>query len=180
MKISLIIVVPFLLTTLTNCGRDLTSKDYLVSFNDTITNRYGYKDTYGVVVIPPGKYQMCFTDTFRSYAVVALVKDGIVAINRQENVMYEVFMFDNGPDEPSDGLFRIIAKHKIGYADATTGKVVITPQFECAKPFENGLAEVSYDCKLHPDGEHSSWQSSSWFYIDKTGKRTEATPTSLQ
>ncbi|MDP2335267.1 MAG: WG repeat-containing protein [Bacteroidota bacterium] len=164
-----------LFISLTSCGPIVKNNGYLVSFNDTITDGYGYKNQDGDIVIPPGKYLRCFTDTFKAYAIVAKQNSGFVAIDRQENVLYEVFPFDNGPDEPSDGLFRILENNKIGFADAVTGKVVIKPQFDCAWPFENGVAEVSNDCKTQQEGEHSIWESNNWFYIDKTGKKIEKT-----
>jgi hypothetical protein len=147
--------------------------DYLISFNDTIKDQWGYKNQNGEIVIPSGKYLRCFTDTFKTYAIVVKPNSGFIAIDRQEKNLYEVFPFDNGPDEPSEGLFRIMLDKKIGYADSATGKVVIMPQFDCAWPFENGVAEVSTDCKTQPDGEHSIWVSDNWFYIDKTGKKVE-------
>ncbi len=132
---------------------------------------YGYRSLHGDTVIQPGKYSICYTDTFKTYAIVLKPNLGIIAINRQEKVLYKVFPFDNGPDYVSDGLFRILKGNKIGYADAISGKVVIKPQFSCAFPFENGLAKVSMNCSAYAEGEHRSWKSSNWFYIDKTGKR---------
>src|SRR5665647_274044 len=147
---------------------------YLISFNDTIKDEYGYKNNKGEIIIPAGRYARCFTDTFKIYAFVVKPNSGLfIAIDRQENLLYEVFPFDNGPDEPSEGLFRIMSDKKIGYADSLTGKVVIKPQFDCAWPFENGVAEVSTGCKTQQDGEHSSWISDHWFYIDKRGKTVE-------
>ncbi len=167
------IVIGILLLSggLSNCGQSHRDKDYLVSFDDTIKNQYGYKNQNGDIVIPPGKYSMCFTDTFTTYAIVTMPHKGFLAIDRKENILYEVFPFDNGPDEPSDGLFRIIGNHKIGYADAITGKVVIKPQFSCAQPFENGIAEVSDECTTQTTGEHTSWLSDNWYHIDKSGKK---------
>lgn len=86
--------------------------------------------------------------------------------------MYKVFPFDNGPDYAADGLFRIVTNNKIGYADEATGKVIIKPQFDCAFPFENGVAKVGLNCTTHSDGEHSYWTSNNWFYINKKGKKT--------
>jgi len=172
--VSSIIVLVLLINSLSSCKTPIVkNKDYLISFTDTVKEESGYKNQNGKIVIPSGKYLRCFTDTFRTYAIVAKLNSGFVAIDRQKNVLYEVFPFDNDLDEPSDGLFRIILNHKIGYADSATGKIVIPPQFYCAWPFENGVAEVSTDCKTEPDGEHSSWVSDNWFYIDKTGKRVK-------
>lgn len=152
-------------------GQTTTDKDILIAFVDTVKDEYGYKDLKGDIIIPLGKYSFCFTDTFKTYAIVAIPHKGFVAIDRQENILYNVFPFDNGPDYLSDGLFRILINDKIGYADSATGQIIIKPQFACAWQFENGIAKVSKDCKTQSDGEHSTWLSKSWFYIDRTGKR---------
>ncbi|MFA6483115.1 MAG: WG repeat-containing protein [Bacteroidales bacterium] len=167
MKITML----FLLMGLANCRPAIRNNDYLVSFNDTITDQYGYKNSHGEIVIPLGKYERCFTDTFKTYAIVVKPNGGFIAIDRQENVLYGIFPYDNGPDYPSEGLFRILENNKIGYADSITGKVVIKPQFDCAWPFENGVAKVSNDCNTQEQGEHSIWLSDHWFYIDKNGKK---------
>lgn len=168
-----IMVYLLLFSGLTSCGPAIKNNDYLVSFTDTIKDECGFKNKNGDIVIPLGKYSRCFTDTFKTYAIVVKPHSGFLAIDRQENVLYEVFSYDNGPDYTSDGLFRIIVNHKIGFADSTTGKIVIKPQFDCAWPFENGVAEVSIDCKTQSEGEHSIWLSDHWYYIDKTGKIVE-------
>lgn len=162
-----------LFTIMAGCRPKLKSNDYLVSFNDTIKDQWGYKNQNGEIIIPSGKYLRCFTDTFKTYAIVVKPNSGFIAIDRQEEVLYEIFPFDNGPDESSEGLFRILEKNKIGFADSLTGKIVIKPQFDCARPFENGVAEVSNTCSTIQEGEHSIWKSDHWFYIDKAGKRVE-------
>jgi WG containing repeat len=92
-----------------------------------------------------------------------------VVINEQKTVLYDVFPYDNGPDAPSEGLYRIVKDGKIGYADETTNAIVIAPQYDCAYPFENGKAKVSTDCKTTQDGDHSVWESDAWQFIDKKG-----------
>jgi len=146
------------------------NNDILVLYDDTVNNGHGYKNLHGEIIIPAGKYSFCFTDTFRTYAIVTSPKMGFVAIDRKENILYSVFPFDNGPDYVEDGLFRIVKDGKIGYADATTGKIVIPPKFACAWPFEKGKAQVSMTCESKSFGEHSTWISDKWFYIDKRGK----------
>jgi hypothetical protein len=169
-----IIVLLFLFGCLTSCRPAIKHNDYLVSFNDTVKDQWGYKNQNGEIVIPLGKYTRCFTDTFKTYAFVLKPNSGLfLAIDRQESVLYEVFPFDNGPDYSREGLFRIIENKKIGFADSTTGNIVIKPQFGCAGTFENGLAKVSIECKTQSEGEHSSWISDHWYYIDKTGKKVE-------
>lgn len=177
MKINSILGILFcliLINSFCKCKPSITkNKNYLIIFTDSTTDNQGYKNIKGKIVIPAGKYSRCFTDTFKTYAIVIKENLGFIAIDFKENTLYEVFAFDNGPDEPSEGLFRIIRDKKIGYADSQTGKIVIKPQFDCAEPFNNGLAEVSNKCSTIQDGEHSIWQSEHWFYINKTGKRFE-------
>ncbi len=174
----------FTLLLLAGCGASNTTNDqaaagqstapdgYWLAFTDSVSEQLGYKDAAGTVQVPAGKYQMCFTDTFRTYAIVAHPDSGLVAIDRQGQVKYHVFQFDNGPDQVAEGLFRIQRADKIGYADALSGEIVIAPQFACAYPFADGLAKVSNDCQIETDGEYSSWISNSWYSIDRGGKKT--------
>jgi hypothetical protein len=90
--------------------------------------------------------------------------------NSKKKTLYEVFLYDNGPDYPAEGLIRVVKNGKIGYANAKTYKIVITPQFDCAFPFENGKAKVSNNCKKLKDGEHNIWTSETWQSVDKKGK----------
>src|SRR5690349_1814153 len=80
------------------------NNDILVLHDDTVNNGHGYKNLHGEIIIPAGKYSFCFTDTFRTYAIVTSPKMGFVAIDRKENILYSVFPFDNGPDYVEDGL----------------------------------------------------------------------------
>jgi WG containing repeat len=93
-----------------------------------------------------------------------------VILDAQKTAVYDVFIYDNGPDYEAEGLIRVVKNGKIGYADAKTYAIVIEPQFDCAYPFENGKAKVSNQCKTVKDGEHSMWDSDAWQYVDKTGK----------
>lgn len=152
--------------------------DYLVRFsNDNDSSKetsYGYKNLQGAIIIPLGKYNHCFTDTFKNIAFVyddKLTNSKVVAIDRNENILFDAYLFDNGPDELEDGLFRIIRNEKIGYADKN-GVIVIAPQFGCADQFENEIARVTLNCKIvksEKDQEHSIEESDDWFYIDKKG-----------
>lgn len=143
--------------------------DYLLAFKDTLKNESGYINKDGDTVILAGKYLFCFTDTFRTFAIVNKKKFGFVAINRNEEVLYQIFTYDNGPDYAADGLFRIIKNNKIGYADPLTGEIKIEPKFSCAFPFEAGRAKVSTNCEIKTIGEHRIWLSNNWFYINKQG-----------
>ena len=152
--------------------------DYLVSFSDDNNSSdgtsYGYRNLQGEIVIPLGKYQQCFTDTFKNFAFVygdKLTNSKVIAIDRNEKILFEAYMFDNGPNWLEDSLFRIIRNGKIGYADVN-GFIIIAPNYECADQFENGTARVALNCNLvksENDTEHTSMESDSWFYIDKKG-----------
>ncbi|MNJ84201.1 hypothetical protein D3C87_16460 [compost metagenome] len=137
---------------------------------------YAYVDKNGDTIIPAGAFDNCFSDIFTTFAYVsdARFKDkGMVAVNRNKEIIFEAFLFDNGPDYIVDGLFRIKRNGKIGYADPT-GKVVIEAKYSCAYPFENGKAKVALNCETVKDElEHHSWESTEWFYIDKTGKEVK-------
>lgn len=154
-------------------GQKSKNDNYWLSFIDTSKDEYGYKNLKGDTVIQPGKYSMCFTDTFRNYAIVLKLNSGFVSIDRQQNILYKVLPFDNGPDYTSDGLFRILKDNKIGYADSETGKIIIKPQYHCAFPFDNGIAKVSLKCKTKSHGEHTTWISNKWFYINKKGRKVK-------
>jgi len=170
-KIQTIGLLLFIIVGQIAFGQTPNSKGYLVRIADSIKDEYGYKNLSGDTIIPLGKYGICFTDTFKTYAFVLKPHSGFVAIDRQENVLYQVFSIDNGPDKASDELFRIIKNSKIGFANSLTGKVIIKPQFDCAWPFRNGVAKVSMECTKVPDGEYSTWVSDKWYYIDKSGKK---------
>jgi hypothetical protein len=93
-----------------------------------------------------------------------------VIMDSREKVLYDVFIYDNGPDYSSDGLIRVVKNGKIGYANAKTYAIVINPMFDCAYPFEDGKAKVSTKCRTVKDGEYSIWESEKWQYVDKKGK----------
>lgn len=132
----------------------------------------GYVNTRGDTIIQIGRFYYCYTDTITDYGIV-LDKNGVCkAIDKSGNYLYDVKWYDNGPDYPSEGLFRIIIDGKTGYANGK-GKIIIEPQFACTNPFKNGKAKVTYECDLVDDGEHKIMKSDSWFYIDKTGHKID-------
>ena len=67
----------------------------------------GYVNIKGEVIIPFGKYPVCFTDTLKNFAVVYAKGKGFIGIDRNENILFNVYEIDNGPDYPSEGAFRI-------------------------------------------------------------------------
>lgn len=140
------------------------------------TDNCGYVDKDGNIMIPIGKYFMCFTDTFRTYAIVSFKdKSGFIGIDKVEKELFTVFPFDNGPDYISDGTFRIIKNSKMGFAD-TNGKIIIQPIYDFTFGFDKGLALVNVGGhREKPDPtdsncEYYTWAGGKWGVIDKKGK----------
>ncbi|MBS1626137.1 MAG: WG repeat-containing protein [Bacteroidetes bacterium] len=145
------------------------SVNYLVVFCDEAGN-CGYKDHSGQVVIPPGKYAYLFTDTFYNTAIVQDEKMGIVAIDRQERPLYKVFVFDKAPEYASEGLYRIYAKGKFGFA--SLDQVVIPAKFDFVYPFSGDYAVFVSGCRIQSDvsGQHIEIIGGKYGYIDHDGK----------
>jgi hypothetical protein len=149
-------------------GHAQYKSDCLVLMENT-ENESGYLSSKGDTIIPFGKYEHCFTSKFCVFAIVSSKDKGIVGINRKEEVLFNVFQFDNGPDPLSNGLFRIIKNGKIGYAD-NQGKIIIRPQYDCAEPFINGKARVGKGCRMEITGEHTAWTGGNWFTVNRKGQ----------
>src|ERR1044071_1957679 len=64
----ILFLIPLLTVLLLSCNTS-AQNDYLLRFETDAGT--GYQTVDGEVVIPSGKYDMCFTDPFRTYAVVA-------------------------------------------------------------------------------------------------------------
>lgn len=153
-----------------NCSDNSGGNIWVLDCKEGTTESCGYVNQEGEVMIDHGKYAMSFTDTFDHYAIVVKQDEGIVAINKAEEVLYKVFMYDNGPDYPSEGYFRIIEDQKIGYADARTGEIKIAPTYTAARPFVHDYAPVCPDCESIKDAGHSKWDNGKWGLIDKSGQ----------
>ena len=87
---------------------------------------------------------------------------------------YAVYQFDNGDDYVSEGVRRVVdGRGRIGFADES-GRVAVEPRFAFAFPFSDGVAKVSDSGRMVSDGEHSRWESDSWYYVDHSGNRVSA------
>lgn len=136
-------------------------------------DKVGYADEGGNMVIPFGKYRYCYSEEFDRIAFVGLFdRQGIYAIDRNENVLFEIFICDNGPDKVNEGLFRIVRNGKTGFAD-TLGKVIIGPEFDCILPFSEGLAIFGVNGRLNRNGDHLEYIGGKWGFIDKQGKQVQ-------
>lgn len=134
-----------------------------------------YLSVAGDTVIPFGRYYQSETPLFDNVAVVLKPGAGWVAIDRHERVLYHLFMYDNGPDDPAEGVRRIVdAAGRIGFADSASGRVVLAPQYVAAFPFAHGRARVGSRCQVLRDGEHWLWSCAEWHYIDHQGRAAAA------
>lgn len=185
MKFSQVIILVFSLVSVCSCTQtsekeatkftyfnrsqtDTIAKEPLIAVTDEEYLQYGarlaYLNTKGDTIIPFGKYAYLGTDTLTHYAnVIAFPKDSAygkwIAIDRNQNTLYDIVFFDNGPDYFHNGLVRVKRNGKIGYADKA-GCIKIPCVYECAYPFENGKAKVTYHCKeAKDDGGHTTAES---------------------
>lgn len=130
----------------------------------------GFVDVNGKTIIPAGKYADIFTDVFDKIAFVAIKgKQGVYAIDRNEQILFQVYNGEVFPDKIINGLFRIIENDKTGFANMD-GQIVIKPQYKFVYPFQkNGYAIFCEDgvwTKL--DNEHLVLKGK-WGVIDRKG-----------
>ncbi len=199
MKIRNTIVIVFSLLTLLSCRKDVereaTNFQYydiqevgsdselpLVAISAEEYLEYGssvaYVDMKGDTIIPFGNYAYFGTDSLVHYAtVLEHLNDSTwgrkLAIDKYQNVLFDLVMFDNGPDYFNEGLTRVLRNGKMGFANKY-GQVVIPCIYDFAKPFVGGKAEVTFDAKeVVGLDEHKIIESEEWFVIDKKGERVE-------
>lgn len=114
----------------------------------------------------------CFVadDPFPYCTYMDKLTGGFRVVDRHLQEPYQVYLFDNGPDYPQEGRYRIRLNGKIGFADEETGAIVVAPIYDCAFPYEDGKASVGFGCKEESDGEHRWWSGGKWQDIDRQGK----------
>lgn len=160
-----------------------TNAPYLYAVTNEEYLQYGssvaYLNMEGDTVIHFGNFAYFGTDTLRHYANVLLHPNDstygrTVGVNRNGDILFDLVWFDNGPDYFSEGLTRVQRNGKMGYANEK-GEIVITCQYDFAKWFENGVAEVTFNAREYRDmDEHLRVESDSWFEIDKQGNPIKA------
>lgn len=94
------------------------------------------------------KYTFNYSDTIKSIGFV-LAADGSWAIDKQGEKLFKTYPSPNiGPDEVSEGLFRILGEDgRIGFADMD-GHIIILPRFSAVSNFSNGKAQFCQGCPL--------------------------------
>ena len=198
MKISQLIILVFSIVSVFSCGQktvkevthhtyfdksqlDTNTKDSLLAVTDEEYLQYGsrvaYLNTKGDTIIPFGKYAYLGTDTLTHYAnVIEFPKDSSygrwIAIDRNQNILYDIVSFDNGPDYFHEGLVRVKRNGKMGFADKY-GQIAISCEYDFVWWFEDGKAKVTFDAREIRDkyDDHTKIESDEWFSIDKNGTR---------
>ena len=158
---------------------DTISIEILKAVTDEEYLQYGVRVAFindnNDTIIPFGKYAYYGTDTLEFYAnVIEHPNDSIygrqIAIDRNQNVLFDIVMFDNGPEPFNENLTRVLRNGKMGYANKF-GQIIIPCEYDYAKWFENGKAEVTYNAKEYFDlDDHKRVESDEWYVIDKKGK----------
>lgn len=161
---------------------DSLSKEFLIAVTKGEYLEYGssvaYVDSKGDTIIPFGRYAYFGTDTLFHFANVMLLSTDTcaarqVAIGKNQRILYDLVLFDNGPDPFSEDYVRVLRNGKMGYANQY-GQVVIPCIYAFAKQFANGEAEVAFRAKeyLDVDGNRRV-ESDEWFKIDRKGNRMD-------
>jgi hypothetical protein len=144
-------------------------RDYLISFSDTTSGEelFGFKAKNGNIIIEP-KYEI--TGTARMHAIAFVTKKfRWVAINRKDSILLSPYIYDNGPDELREGLFRFEENGKIGFANEK-GEKIIKARFDYVSYFINGLALFNVGGHAdYTDPEHATWDGGLWGFVDKKG-----------
>ncbi len=132
-----------------------------------------YLNASGDTLIPFGPYAYFGTDTLKHYAqVLPVLEDGSfggpIAIDREQHRLFDLVLYDNGPDYFQEGLTRVKRDGKMGFANRE-GQVVIPCIYAFAHPFGDGRAKVTLQAELQQDGEHTTVERAQWFWIDRKG-----------
>lgn len=148
----------------------VTDQEFL-QFGIRVAYINGQNDT----IIPFGQYAYFGTDTLTHFAqVIEYPNDSIygkpIGISHQQKVLFDLVLFDNGPEEFHEGLLRVKRNNLMGFANAF-GEIVIPCQYDYAYNFENGKAKVTYNARFEKDLDHTKVESDEWFWIDANGNK---------
>jgi len=97
--------------------------------------------------------------------------EGIFYFQQNGKIMRTV-MYDNGPDYFSDGLVRTIRDNKYGFMNEKLD-IIVERKFDFAFPFKNGKAKVCMGCVKVYDGEHSTYEGGTFYFINKFGQKID-------
>lgn len=139
----------------------------LQPFEDPASGRFGYRSSEGATVIE-ATYRFAMPFNRGGIAAVA-AEDGWIYINRAGEELLRPFVYDNGPDYPSEGLARFEDEGRIGFHDAA-GRIIIPARWDFAEPFSEGRASVCMGCKRRAIGENYMMEGGEWGAINPRGE----------
>jgi hypothetical protein len=161
---------------------DTAAPEILTAVTDEEYLQYGARVAYlnpdNDTVIPFGTYAFFGSHRLIHFShVIEHPNDStygrVIAIDRNQRILFDIVRIDNGPDSFKNGLVRVLRNGKMGYAN-TYGQVVIPCEYEYAKPFTNGTAEATYSARRDSTaGEYTRVESDEWIIIDTTGNRVK-------
>ncbi|MDY3319561.1 WG repeat-containing protein [Riemerella anatipestifer] len=131
-------------------------KDCLIAYTDSTSGNalIGYKSLDGNIVIK-AKYRDG-SDTLCRMAIVLTADFEFIGIDKNDSLILEPYIYDNGPDYVEEGLFRYVENGKIGFADLD-GQKIIKAKYDFATPFSEGLSEYSIGGEpIYEDGRSRS------------------------
>ncbi|MBU2912834.1 WG repeat-containing protein [Reichenbachiella agariperforans] len=159
---------------------DTTTLPMLYAVSDEEYLQYGADVSYvtaaGDTIVPFGHFAYYGTDSFTHVANVILHPNDStygrqVGINRYQDILFDLVMYDNGPEPLHDGLLRVLRNGKMGFANEK-GQIVIPCIYDYVQRFDGGQAEVTFEATEYYDlDDHLRVESDTWFDIDRHGKR---------
>lgn len=165
--------------------KDIANPDTLFAISNEEYLQYGvnvaYINSKGDTIIPFGKYAYFGTDTLAHFAYVMEHPNDstygrCIAINQNQKTLFDIVIFDCGPDYFNEGLTRVLRNGKMGFVNHY-GEIIIPCRYDYAKSFYNGTAEVTYHAEEHYDlDEHLIVESKEWFFINPQGEKISPTP----
>ncbi|MEZ4437975.1 MAG: WG repeat-containing protein [Polyangiaceae bacterium] len=137
------------------------------AFLDDATDRVGFRDAEGQVVIPP-RFRHAYAFSREGMAAV-IDEDGPAFIRIDGSTIARAFFYDNGPDYLTEDRVRIVdAAARVGFIDGQ-GHEVVAPRYDYASSFCHGRAAVCRGC-VREEGEHAEVHGGRWGFIDRQGR----------
>lgn len=131
-------------------------------------NVWGYREAGGGAERIAPRFQTAGHFT-RGGVAWAADSSGLVWINPRGAVVARAYNYDNGGDDFSEGLARLVTDDGlVGFIDET-GAIAIPATWSFAAPFEAGRAVVCEGCTPEANGEHIRMVGGRWGAIDHTG-----------
>ena len=157
--------------------------DPLLAVTNEEALQYGadvaYISSSGDTLISFGEFAYFGTDSLKHFANVIIHPNDStfgrqVGIDRNGSILFDIVLFDNGPDYINEGLMRVKRNGKMGFANEK-GEIVIPCEYDFAKWFVDGYAEVTYQATFYTDLDgHQRVESNNWFTIDRNGNQVDA------